>query len=79
MDRRKIAGKHKQKRAADYYADIAPLLHEWSEQGIPQDEQAGMLNAMGKRTREGRFYSQVLVCRVLKRAVELGQIPQPTF
>jgi hypothetical protein len=71
---RKIAGRRRAKIASDYYNDVLQLLKEWTEQGIPQEEQAGMLNAMGKTNSEGMPYSQVMVSRVVKRGLEEGKI-----
>ena len=73
----RIQGRRRTLLAANHYLDILPLLKEWTEQGIPQEEQAGMLNAMGKVNYEGQPYTQVMICRVLKRAIELGQIDPP--
>jgi len=73
----RIQGRRRTQKAADYYLDILPLLKDWTEQGVPQEEQAGMLNAMGKLNYEGKPFTQVMVSRVLKRGMELGQIDPP--
>ena len=75
--RQQLAMAKRSQRNFDYYVDVLPLLKQWAEQGIPQEEQAGLLNGLGKVNYDGKPYTQVMVCRVLKRGIELGQIDPP--
>jgi hypothetical protein len=77
ITRRKIAGVRRTQKTADYYLDVLPLLKEWTEQGVPQEEQAGLLNAMGRVNFDGKPYTQVMVSRVLRRGIETGAIDPP--
>jgi len=69
LDRRKIAGGRRASEITAYYADIMPLLTEWTANGKNQEQQADLLNSMGKVNFNGKPYNQMMVSRVFKRFV----------
>ncbi|ADB15133.1 hypothetical protein Psta_0445 [Pirellula staleyi DSM 6068] len=77
ISRRKLAGLRRTQQAIEYYQDVLPLLREWTEQGIPQVEQAGLLNSMGKVNFDGKPYTQPMIYRVLSRGIESGAVASP--
>jgi len=78
IDRRTLAGKHRRKKVADHYKEIAIMLHEWSELGVSQEDQANLLNFRGLTTLRGTQFNQAMISRILKRAEEYDMIPAPT-
>lgn len=64
--------------AADYYqrTGILDRLLEYARLGIVQDEQARLLNEAGLVTARDTKFTQGGLSRIIKRAQELGQLPQ---
>jgi len=63
----KAAGEKVSRLAHDYYADLAPALHELRSDGLTQQQIADWLNDSGQTTRRGKPFSQVSVKRILDR------------
>lgn len=53
--------------ATEAYADLAPMILEWSKEGMTQRAIADRLNSEGHVTRTGKPWSNVQVMRVIKR------------
>lgn len=66
---RRAASKAISEKAREAYADLAPIMLEWREDGLTQQEIADELNERGQTTRRGKPWSQVQVMRVLDRAI----------
>jgi DNA invertase Pin-like site-specific DNA recombinase len=56
------------KAAREAYADLAPLMAEWRDNGLSLHAIADRLNSEGHTTRRGRPWNPVQVSRVLNRA-----------
>jgi DNA invertase Pin-like site-specific DNA recombinase len=64
---RLMAAKVISKRAVDAYADLAPSMKEWRDQGLSLQAIADRLNTNGELTRRGKSWNAMGVARVLER------------
>jgi DNA invertase Pin-like site-specific DNA recombinase len=64
----RAAGERVAALANEAYADLAPMMLEWREQGQTLTQIADTLNAQGHTTRRGKAWNAVQVMRVLDRA-----------
>jgi DNA invertase Pin-like site-specific DNA recombinase len=63
-----VAAKAVSEAAKEAYADLAPMMKEWRDEGVTLGGIAERLNAEGHTTRRGKQWNAVQVSRVLERA-----------
>jgi DNA invertase Pin-like site-specific DNA recombinase len=56
-------------RASEAYADLAPSMKQWRDEGLTLQAIAERLNAEGHTTRRGKPWNPVQVSRVLERLI----------
>ena len=66
--KQKLAGKIRSNRRAAFYQDVLPLIAEWTEEGLPQKDIAGLLNGMNKRNYHGFPYNAMMIGRIMRQA-----------
>lgn len=75
-EKQKIAGQRCRDRRRAFYADVLPLIIQWTQEGVSQQDIAGTLNGMGRRNFFGFPYNQNLISRIM-REVRLSTPPDP--